>query len=87
MSSAHSARRKGTTAQYATEADLNSNQANLINTRLSTSYRTEEEEEEDDFLGHIFNLEDNDLVSRKILIDNQPHIFKLDTGASVSVAG
>ncbi|KAK7090521.1 hypothetical protein V1264_010305 [Littorina saxatilis] len=47
----------------------------------------EESDDENDFLGHIYHLEDQDYLSAQILVDNKPHIFKLDSGASVSVIG
>ncbi|KAK7485416.1 hypothetical protein BaRGS_00023364 [Batillaria attramentaria] len=47
-----------------------------------------EDDGEADFLGPIFHLEDDDAAwSAEVLVDGEPHNFKLYTGASVSVMG
>jgi len=46
----------------------------------------EESDHDNDFLGHVYHIEDQENYwSAQIMVDNIPHIFKLDTGASVSV--
>lgn len=52
--------------------------------RVHELSENEDDEQEDCFLGHVFSLQD-DCWSEDILINNVPHRFKLDTGASVSV--
>ncbi|KAL8565639.1 hypothetical protein ACOMHN_063470 [Nucella lapillus] len=42
---------------------------------------------EDDFLGSIMGDWDTDMWTAEILVNSEPIIFKLDTGASVSVVG
>jgi hypothetical protein len=47
----------------------------------------DDSEQDDTFLGHVYSLQDDDCWSAELLVDNTPHTFKLDTGASVSVVG
>lgn len=54
---------------------------------LSEKEDSDTELAEVSFLGHVFSLQDEEHWSEEILVNNKPHRFKLDTGASVSVVG
>ena len=48
---------------------------------------TLEEEDNIGYLGHVFQISDDDYWTAHILVNNRPIKFKLDTGATVSVIG